>query len=93
MSTLKFFSRVAFICNVCFLFAVILLWVDHPPEGELISLIIVMGFVLAVIINSLVNISIGVSMAMKMKARNFIPGWLIIANFLFLIPQLILLLK
>jgi len=84
---------VAFLCNVCFLAALFIIWLDHPPEGELISLVIVLGFVLAFIINFLVNLVYGIQMLLRKPLRNFIPFWLIIANFLFLIPQIILLLK
>jgi len=93
MSSLRFFSRVAFICNLCFLGALIVLRIDHPPDGELISLMIVIGFVLAVVINVIVNLCYGIALLRRKPLRNFIPLWLIIANFLFLIPQLILLLR
>jgi hypothetical protein len=93
MSTLRFFSRVAFICNLCFLAAVFLLWMDHPPAGEMISMIIVIGVAMAFIINLIVNIWYGIHLFMQRQRRDDIPKWLMIANFLFLIPELILLLK
>ncbi len=93
MPALRFFSRVAFICNICFLAALAILWMDHPPEGDLISLIIVIGFVFSFIINQIVNICYAINLLLKKPIRNFIPTWLMIANFLFLIPELILLLK
>lgn len=93
MNLLRFLSRVAFICNICFLLAVLLLWLDHPPEGDLISLIIVVGFVLAFIVNLIVNISYGINLLMIKKAGREIPSWLMLANFIFLFPELMLLLK
>jgi len=93
MRFLRFLSRVAFICNVCFLLSVLLLWLDHPPEGDLISLIIVIGFVLAFIINLFVNISYGIHLLFRKKRSEQIPDWLMVANFIFLVPELILLLK
>ncbi len=93
MSMLRLLSRVAFICNVCFMLAVIFLWMNHPPEGEIVSLIIVLGYILAVIINIIVNFWYGIRIAVRKPLKSFIPVWLMIANFLFLIPQLILFLK
>jgi hypothetical protein len=93
MLALRFLSRVAFICNICFLLAVLLLWMDNPPEGDLISLVIVIGFVLAFIVNLIVNISYGINLLLRKKPGHQIPSWLMLANFIFLIPELILLLK
>jgi hypothetical protein len=93
MTFLRFLSRVAFICNICFLLAILLLWMDHPPKGDLISLIIVIGFVLAFIVNLIVNISYGINLLLGKKPGNQIPAWLMVANFIFLLPELILLLK
>ena len=93
MSFLRFLSRVAFICNICFLLAVLLLYLDHPPEGDLVSLIIVIGFVLAFIVNLIVNISYGIHLLVRKRAGEEIPSWLMLANFIFLFPELILLLK
>jgi hypothetical protein len=93
MSFLRFLSRVAFICNICFLLAVVLLYLDHPPEGDLISLIVVIGFVLAFIVNLIVNISYGINLLVRKRAGIEIPSWLMLANFIFLFPELILLLK
>ena len=93
MSFLRFLSRVAFLCNICFLLAVLLLWLDHPPEGDLISLIIVIGFILAFIVNLIVNISYGINLLVRKRAGEGIPSWLMVANFIFLFPELILLLK
>jgi hypothetical protein len=93
MRLLGFLSRLAFICNICFLLSVtILMWPD-PPVGEIISLIIIIGYSLAIVINGIVNIGYGISLLARKSLRNFIPLWLIIANFLFLLTQLILFLK
>ena len=93
MSRLRFFSRVAFLCNICFLLALFILWLDQPPEGDMVSLVIVIGFVLAVIVNFIVNFAYGIQLIRRKQLTPVIPRWLIIANFIFLIPQIILLMK
>jgi hypothetical protein len=73
--------------------AVLLLIVQKPPEGEFVSIIIVLGYVLAVFINIIVNFCYGIKLLLRKPLKQFIPLWLMIANFIFLIPQLILFLK
>jgi hypothetical protein len=90
---LRFLSRVAFICNTCFLLALVILWLKHPPEGELISLIIILGYVLAMLINGIVNLWYAILLLFRKPLKTYVPVWLIIVNFLFLIAQLILFLK
>lgn len=93
MSLLRHLSRVAFICNICFMLAVLILYVNKPPKGEIVSIIIVLGYVLAVFVNVIVNFCYAVRLLARKPLREFIPLWLMIANFIFLIPQLILFLK
>ena len=83
----------AFICNICFMLAVIILYLKDPPEGEVISIIIVLGYVFAGIVNIIVNFCYAVRLILRKPLKEFIPVWLMIANFIFLIPQLILFLK
>jgi len=73
--------------------AVLILVVQKPPEGEIVSIIIVLGYVLAVFINIIVNFCYGFRLLLRKPLQQFIPLWLMIANFIFLIPQLILFLK
>jgi hypothetical protein len=56
MAFLRMLNRAAFICNVCFLLAVFLLWYSQPVNPGLASLIIVMGFLLSIVLNVVVNI-------------------------------------
>ncbi len=89
MRLLRLLSRVAFICNVCFLLASLVQYLPHPPEGEIISSIIVLGYFLSVIVNVLVNLSLLILFIFgKLKAAG-IPAWLLIVNFLFFIVQFI----
>jgi threonine/homoserine/homoserine lactone efflux protein len=91
MRIVRLLSRVAFICNICFLLASFIQWLPHPPEGGLISLIIVLGWLLSILVNFIVNgWVIGLWVAGKLRASG-IPRWLLIVNGLFFITQLALL--
>jgi hypothetical protein len=98
MKLLRFLSRVAFICNACFLVALFIQWVPHPPQGELISLVIIAGYLLAVAANTLLYACLLVFLG-RNKFRSeilrprLIPVWLLIGNFVFWMFQLILILK
>ncbi|HEX4851437.1 MAG TPA: hypothetical protein VFV08_11555 [Puia sp.] len=93
MSILRVLSKMAFICNICFMFAMSILWMKQPPNGEIISLIIVLGYVLSIVINLIVNLWYSILLALKKQPGNHIPAWLTIVNFLFLIVQLIIILR
>jgi hypothetical protein len=92
MFTVRFFSRVVLICNFCFLAAMIIQRIPHPPQGELISGIIVLGYPVAVFVNIAINICYAGIFFFRKTLRDIVPFWLIIINFLFLILQLIFLL-
>lgn len=89
MKALLFFSRVAFICNICFLLAMLIQWMPNPPQGDFIKAIIVLGYIVAVVLNLLVNIWFVFLLFSTKSMRNQIPAWLVMVNFLFLIPQAI----
>jgi hypothetical protein len=93
MFNIRFFSRVTFICNICFLLAFVLQMIPHPPEGEMVATTIIIGYVLAVIINLTVSLWLIILFFSGRKLKNLVPLWLIIINFLFLIPDLILFFK
>jgi hypothetical protein len=92
MRLLRFFSRVAFICNVCFLLASFVQWLPNPPEGPLVSLIILCGYVLSILVNCLLNLTLLVVWLAGKSPQAQVPRWLLIVNFLFFILQLILIL-
>jgi hypothetical protein len=93
MFNVRFFSRVAFICNLCFLMAVIMQMMPHPPEGEMVATTIIIGYLFAVIVNLGINFWLAVLYLFTKPLKNSVPRWLIILNFLFLIPELILISK
>jgi hypothetical protein len=93
MNLLRLLSRAAFLCNLCFLFCGFILWLKHPWEGELVVLVIIMGYLLSALLNFIVNIWYFALWVRRKSITGSVPGWLILANFLFFILQLILLLK
>jgi hypothetical protein len=92
MALLRTLHRAAFICNVCFLLALGLLYFKHPVNPGLTSLIIVMGFFLSVILNLIVNGRM-IFLRLSKKPALEIPRFLIYFNAGFMIVQLVLLLK
>ena len=93
MQSLIFFSRVAFICNVCF----VVVWVmryypilKEGQPGEFVSLVLILGILIAFLLNIVVNLFVLVFMLQRKAVWKLFPGWLIITNFLFLLPQIIL---
>jgi len=90
MGLLRFFSRVAFICNICYLLTSLARY--GPPileNNDIISTIIVLGWLMAIIVNILVNLWVLVAWSFrKGKGRLEVPRWLLIVNFIFLLAQL-----
>jgi hypothetical protein len=93
MPKLLFFSRVALLCNICFLITLSMHYIPVITNGIIPSTIIVLGNVLAIVINVLTNfLYVLITLADKPISK-FVPIWIIIVNFLFLIVQVILLIK
>jgi hypothetical protein len=93
MATAKFLSKVAFICNICFLIANALLWEKNPPRADWLSLVIIMGYVMAVFMNAGALISYLYIRFWGEHSGYPVPIWLIIINCLFFLIQLILFLS
>jgi len=93
MYNIRFFSKVAFLCNICFLLAIIIQWVPHPLQGELIATTVILGYVFAAIVNLAVSSWIAILFFSGKLPQSDVPVWLIVANFLFLAPEIILLLR
>ena len=92
MALLRMLIRAAFICNVCFLLAIGMLWIKHPINPGLASLIIVMGFLVSILLNVVVNLWL-IFLRLFKKPLVDIPRLLIYLNGGFLAIQLILLIK
>ncbi|HZE83697.1 MAG TPA: hypothetical protein VE035_05270 [Puia sp.] len=88
MSAFRFLSRVAFICNICFLLTSLVQYLPHPPEGPVISTIILMGYVLGILFNIIVNAWFLILLIARKPRATLGPGWLLIVNFIFFIVQL-----
>ena len=93
MPNIRFFSKVAFICNICFVMAIIIQWMPNPLHGELIATAVILGYVFAGIVNLIISFWIAILFFLGKLRQSGVPTWLIVANFLFLAPEIILLLK
>lgn len=93
MPKLLFFSRVAFLCNLCFLITSLLRFIPELKTGFLTSTVIVLGLVVAIVLNALVNLFYLIFMLSNKPISTLVPSWLVITNFLFFLVQAILLFK
>jgi hypothetical protein len=76
MRWILFLSRLAFICNIIFVFSVLLLWKDFLQAQAIISTVIIIGYFLAVFIfNPLVNISYLIGFFKKSYLIIYHAGW------------------
>ena len=94
---MRFFSKLTFVCNLCFIIAVILRWVENSNKKKgafdgaiqlqpLESTLVVLGYG-AILVNFLFLLCFLFLVAFKIKQA--VPRWLIWANFLFFIAQFI----
>jgi len=92
---LRFFSKLVFICNLCFIAAVILRQVENANKKKgnfdgaiklqpLQSTIVVLGYS-AIIINIILNLVMLVKFLLRKEQQ--LPKWLIWFNFLILLAQ------
>ncbi|RYY90206.1 MAG: hypothetical protein EOO15_03485 [Chitinophagaceae bacterium] len=87
MRLVLFLSRVAFVCNVFFLLA-LLLRMGLPAKDEAVaSTIVISGYALAAIFNPLVNL-IYLVLLLRRRLVATVPRWLALANFIFLLLQI-----
>ena len=89
MRWLLFLSRVAFICNLFSVLALLLLWKNIISQQAVVGTIGVLGYVLAIVFNPFVNLCYGTLLVTKRSLLAIIPQWLLLANFVFLILQLL----
>lgn len=61
--------------------------------GGFVSLVLILGILFAFLLNIAVNLVVLVFMLQRKAVWKHFPGWLIITNFLFLLPQIILFLQ
>ena len=90
MRLVRFLSRVAFICNICFLLATFTQWLPALPDNALLSDIIILGYLVSVLINVLVNLVVLVLLLIGRLRASAVPRWLLVVNAVFFIVQIIL---
>jgi hypothetical protein len=87
MRTIRFLSRVAFICNLFFLLAFSLQLVNWINQPDITGTILITGFFFAALFNPLVNLCILILFLFRKKPSLHVPAWLITANLMFLLLQ------
>jgi hypothetical protein len=89
----RFLSRVAFICNLFFVFGVLLQSAPFLSSEALRATILIAGFILApFLFNPLVNLMYLVLLLRRKPLAPSVPRWLAVANFIFLLVQILFLL-
>ena len=90
MRLVRFLSRVAFICNICFLAASLRQWILLPLDNQLASDIIVLGLLVSVVLNVIVNLVVLVLFLIGKLRAAAIPMWLLVVNLIFFTGQILL---
>ena len=93
MSRLLFFSRVAFLCNICFLITFLMRYVPALKEGFFVSTIIVIGLMMSIVLNLIINLFYLLIVVADKPISHYVPVWLVAINLLFFVFQVILLIK
>jgi len=93
MQKLLFFSRVAFICNICFLVTFFAHYIPFIENGVVSSTMIIMGNVLSIVVNVMINLAYIILKMTGQRLTAYVPAGLIGINFIFLVFQVILLVK
>lgn len=89
MKWLSFLSKLAFICNICFLFCFLLRYSNLQLDEELNGLLIIIGWFMAIIVSLFYFLLTFIAIARRRHAKADIPAWLIITNFVFMVVELI----
>jgi hypothetical protein len=96
MRVLRLLSRVAFICNICFVLASLIQWLPHRKETDgmsadiILSNIFVLGFILSILMNIIVIVPVVFLFIVGRLRAAAIPVWLLIVNSLFFLWQVVL---
>jgi hypothetical protein len=89
MRLLRFLSRVAFICNICFVLASVLRYLPPAPDNEMTQDIIALGYIVAVVLNLFINLIVVILFVLRRLWASGVPRWLLITNFIFFVIQII----
>src|SRR4029078_3760369 len=82
-------SRVAFICNICFLIAFSIQMTDWIRNEDITSMIALIGYVMGFIINPLLVLCYLLFFIISRRKLKIVPSWLLTANILFLVIQIL----
>jgi hypothetical protein len=82
-------SRVAFICNICFLIAFSIQMTDWVRNEDITSMVALVGYVMGFILNPLLVVSYLLIFIISKKKLKTVPSWLLTANILFLVIQIL----
>lgn len=87
MKPLLFASRLAFICNICFLLCLIIQRTyNFIPQPDISQMVVLLGWMVAPVQNLVVNIWYGALLIAKAPVR--LPQWLALTNLAILLLQL-----
>lgn len=86
---LLFLSRVAFLCNICFLIAFSIQMTDWIRNRDITEMIALIGYLLGFIINPFLNFCYLVLLLVARRKLKIVPSWLLTANILFLVIQIL----
>lgn len=87
MNWLLFLSRLAFICGLCFLLSLSLLFRNWTNDDAITSTIIVIGYILGLIV---VPFTLLCYLGVVLMGRKLsVPTWLVVSNILFLFVLII----
>lgn len=92
MKILIFSSRIALICNICFIIAEIMRYTADLFLNPVYSTVVVLGYVSIVLNVVLALVFLILFLSDKQSLKSF-PRWLLITNFLFLIAQIFIFLS
>lgn len=92
MGRLRFFLKLAFICNICFLLAQLSYYIDFKGQfSGLLEHILLMGLIVAFPLN-LITLLVALFMLLKKKiAWKELPPYVFIINVIILLSQFFLL--
>lgn len=88
MGLLRFLSRLAFICNLCWLLVSFSQWLPKFPDNAITSNIIVLAWIGGSLLNILLNTILLLLLLVRRLRKSGIPIWLMIVNFIFFALQL-----
>ena len=90
MGVLRFLSRVAFICNICFILVSFCQWLPHFPDTPFTSEVLVLGWLVSLVVNVVIGIALLVVLLIGRLRKTGIRSWILIVNFLVFAVQLTL---